>query len=197
MHIFLKVFSETSWFRIMKSLTNLSFLWKCYSLWWLLPGVYELWFLWRSILQNISEYDQKYHNHTLQTGPRHWVEEPHNINSNKTQKRQLKQNNKPSPSSYAVYRISMAYIVCFFKQIRIGYSMFCVGCGIYMRERLPYVDMAAILVMWQDHLNIHFILLYWTWSIWKGFNQPSSSREVRKYWRNSTLSPLLCMLLYF
>ena len=42
MDIFLKVFSETTWFRIMKSLTILSFLWKCYKLWWLPPGVCEL-----------------------------------------------------------------------------------------------------------------------------------------------------------
>ena len=39
---FIKVFSETTWFRIMKSLTILSFLWKCYNLWWLPPGVCEL-----------------------------------------------------------------------------------------------------------------------------------------------------------
>ena len=30
------------WLRIMKSLTILSFLWKCYNLWWLPPGVCEL-----------------------------------------------------------------------------------------------------------------------------------------------------------
>ena len=39
---FSSVFSETTWFRIMKSLTILSFLWKCYNLWWLRPGVCEL-----------------------------------------------------------------------------------------------------------------------------------------------------------
>ena len=39
---FIKVFSETTWSRIMKSLTILSFLWKCYNLWWLPPGVCEL-----------------------------------------------------------------------------------------------------------------------------------------------------------
>ena len=39
---FIKVFSEASWFRIMKSLTILSFLWRCYNLWWLPPGVCEL-----------------------------------------------------------------------------------------------------------------------------------------------------------
>ena len=35
------VFSATTWFRILKSLTILSFLWKCYNLWWLPPGVCE------------------------------------------------------------------------------------------------------------------------------------------------------------
>ena len=39
---FIKVFSEASWFRIMKSLTILSFLWRFYNLWWLPPGVCEL-----------------------------------------------------------------------------------------------------------------------------------------------------------
>ena len=34
---------------------------------------------------------RKYHNHTLKTNPRHRKEEPHNIYSNKTSKRQLKQ----------------------------------------------------------------------------------------------------------
>ena len=42
MDIFINFFSETTWLRIMKSLTILSFLWKCYNLWWLPPGVCEL-----------------------------------------------------------------------------------------------------------------------------------------------------------
>ena len=39
---FIKVFSETTWSRIMKSLTILSFHWKCFNLWWLPLGVCEL-----------------------------------------------------------------------------------------------------------------------------------------------------------
>ena len=37
---------------------------------------------------------RKYHNHKLQTNPRHREEEPHNINSNKASERQLKQSNQ-------------------------------------------------------------------------------------------------------
>ena len=38
----------------------------------------------------------KYHNHTLQTKPRHYEEEPQNINRTKTLGRQLKQSNQLS-----------------------------------------------------------------------------------------------------
>ena len=38
----------------------------------------------------------KYHNHTLQTNPRHLEEEPRDIYSNKTLVRQLKQNSQLS-----------------------------------------------------------------------------------------------------
>ena len=39
---------------------------------------------------------RNYHNHTLQTNPRHREEEPQNTNSHKTLERQLKQNNQLS-----------------------------------------------------------------------------------------------------
>ena len=35
-----------------------------------------------------NEYDRKYHNHILQTNPRHREEEPHNIYNNNTSVRQ-------------------------------------------------------------------------------------------------------------
>ena len=41
-HFTVKDFSVTTWFRIIKFLTILSFLWKCYNLWWLPQGVFEL-----------------------------------------------------------------------------------------------------------------------------------------------------------
>ena len=40
--------------------------------------------------------NRKYHNHTLQTNPWHHEEEPRNIYSNKTSKRQLKLSNQLS-----------------------------------------------------------------------------------------------------
>ena len=43
--------------------------------------------------EKLSGYD---HNHTLQTNPPHLEEEPQNINSNKTQDKQLKQSNQLS-----------------------------------------------------------------------------------------------------
>ena len=44
--------------------------------------------------KKLSKYDQKYHNHTLQTNPRHRKEEPLNIYSNKTFVRQQKHSNR-------------------------------------------------------------------------------------------------------
>ena len=62
---------------------------KKFTIWYFITETYEIKiYCIQFVYQKVSKHDQEYHNHTLQTNPRHLEEEPQNIYSNNTSVRQ-------------------------------------------------------------------------------------------------------------